>query len=194
MLVVLTVGALIILPCIGLFGGIGYFALERAGTLSVWKSLGAPPYLPSEILASDTHTVYVATQEGRIYGCQHRSRQARCWFAVDRLPDLDRHVQQNASESVFEGKAPSPGVVVNQRQVTRWQAEFAEETHYALLADGTVWKWEYSRGGLYGLFGNMLIGLIIGVIIAVFSVIVVWLIVAVVAIFRAIRRAGRALP
>lgn len=192
-LVALTIGALLFLPCLGAIGGIGVFALESAGRLSAWKSLGAPPDKPIEILASDTDTVYVATQAGRIYGCQHRGAQARCWFPVDQLPKLDNRSMRNAP--VFEGQAPPPpGVVVRQLQVTYWGVEFANETRYALLADDTLWKWEYSRGGSFALPGNMLLGSIIGVMIAVPLIIVAWLIVAVVALVRAFRARRRAVP
>lgn len=192
-LVVLTLNALLLLPCLGAVGGIGFFALESAGRLSTWKSLGAPPDQPIEILASDTDAVYVATQAGRIYGCQHRGAQTRCWFSVDQLPKLDSRSRRNAP--VFEGQVPSPpGAVVSQLQVTRWGAEFADETRYALLADGTLWKWEYSRIGLFALLGNMLVGSIVGVMIAVPVISVVWLIAAVVALVRAFRARRRAVP
>jgi hypothetical protein len=165
------------------------FALESTGQLAKWQSLGAPPEKPSEIRAGDTRTVYVATQANRIYGCEHRGEQTHGWFVANELPKFDSRVERY--RPVFQGQVPPPpGIVISQLNVTRWGAETADETRYALLADGTVWKWEYSRVGLFALLGNLLVGFIGGAMIGVPLAIVIALIGGGIALVRRLRARG----
>lgn len=164
--VALVHGALLGFPCLGMLCGVGMFALESAGQFSEWQSLGAPLEMPNAIVAGDTTAVYVATQSNRIYGCQHRGEQTYGWLAVDQLPQLDSRAQPDSS--VFEGHvSPPPGTVISELKITRWGAETADETRYALLADGTVWRWKYSRVGFIALLGNLLVRAIGGAMLGV---------------------------
>ncbi|NPV86972.1 MAG: hypothetical protein HPY45_13305 [Anaerolineae bacterium] len=185
--IVLILGALLGFPCLGVAGGVAMFALESTGQFAKWQSLGAPPEKAVTICGGDTSTVYVATQANRIYGCQHRGEQTNCWFVVEDLPEADSRIERDAP--VFQGQVEPPsGTVISQLNVTQRRAETADETRYALLADGTVWQWEYSRMGWVALAGNLLVGFVGGATIGIPLAVIVALIGAGIALARRWRR------
>lgn len=176
LLITLALGALCLLPCLGMVGGIGMFALERGGRLSKWESLGASPAKPIEIIAADVDLVFVASEDGRIFGCDHLSeRKLECWYPVSQVPKLDPGIRTNTP--IFTGQVPPPpGVPVSQLHVTHRYGELLSETYYAILTDGTVWKREYDLIGLFPLLGNLLVGLIIGGMIGILLAIAIALV------------------
>ncbi len=107
------------------------------------------------------------------------------------MPELDDHVKQNPSSSVFAGTVPpTPGAIADQLHVARWDGDTAEETRYALLADGTVWTLEYSPRGLSGFIGDVFVGVVIGVMVAVVVIAAIWVVVGVIALGQALRKAA----
>lgn len=165
---------LVLLPCLGLAGSAGYLKARQAGALARWRPLGAPPDGGVDIATGDIGTVYVHTAAGSIYGCRHRGARGAddCWYeaqeplSVDREARFDKRLYQRKVE-------PPPGRVVDTLEVALWQAEDAFETRYALLEDGTVWKWEYDVGGYLSLF-IIILGPLAGVGLGIAVVVIFW--------------------
>ena len=169
----LATGALLVLlPCLGLMGSVGYIWARQAGALSHWRSLGVPPDRGVDIVTGDTDVVYVRTAAGSIYGCRHRGTGAadNCWYkaqeplSVDPEATFDKRLYQSEVE-------PPPGTVADRLEVTIWLAEDAFETRYVLLEDGTVWKWEYDVGSYWNLL-ILIIGPAAGLALAIVVVVV----------------------
>jgi hypothetical protein len=149
-------------PCLGLGGGLAYVNALGQGRFARWRSLAAPPAGAVALVTADPNRVYVETGSGAIFGCAHNGRAAGlgCWtaaeppFAIDSQADFER--------AVFSGDVPPPpGDPVDQLPVSLIYADAAWEARYAVLADGTVWVWEYSAGG-YDSLVALLLGPVVG--------------------------------
>ena len=172
----LTTGIiLVLLPCLGLGGGIAFFNARQAGKLSRWRSLGSPPSPGVEILTGDMGVVYLRTATDSIFGCEHR-RMARpaenCWSETQEPVSIDEDA--TFEDNLFHDEVVSPsGTVVDSLNVTVWRAEDTFETRYALLDDGTVWKWEYDVGAYFSLF-VLALGPVLGLALGLIVVLFVW--------------------
>lgn len=134
-------------PCVGLAGSVGYLSLRTSGALSRWRSLGTPPEAAAEIAAGDTERLYVRTDSGSLYRCENFSwqRSGACWVPSQAPFDLDPNA--DFAKGLFGGQVPPPpGEVRDELKVMAWFAEDAFETRYAVLADGSVWVWQYDVG------------------------------------------------
>ena len=173
-----------LLPCLGLLGGAAYLKVRQGGTLSQWRSLGAPPGAGVDLVTGDPDVVYVRTTSGDVYGCRHRGSgpPRDCWERAQEPLSVDP--QARFDQRVYQGEVqPPPGRVLDTLYVARWYAEDAFETRYVLIEDGTVWKWEYDVGGNWSLL-ILLAGGLAGVALAMAAAAVIWLPVA----LRALRR------
>jgi hypothetical protein len=133
--------------------------------------MGSPPGSAVDVLSGDRSVVYVKTASGSIYACEHHGARIDkdCWHLTNEPLTIDSHAK--IGTYVFEGQVKSPpGPVVDTLDVTVWRGEDAFETRYALLEDGTVWKWQYDVGA-YWTLGILLLGpaagLVLGALLAV---------------------------
>ena len=169
-----TVVILVLLPCLGLMSSVVYSGLRRAGDLSRWQLLGRPPEGGVEIIAGDTGVVYVRSEVGKVYGCEHSKSVAdNCWHETQEPYDVDPKATYDSR--LYQGDVePPPGRVVDTLEVTVWQAEDAFETRYILLEDGMVWKREYDVGAYYSL-SILILGPVAGLVIGIVAVFILWL-------------------
>ena len=165
---------LVTLPCLGLVGSSVYLKARQAGALSRWRSLGTLPARGVELETGDIAVVYVRTAAGSIYGCRHKgTREERdCWFEAQEPLEVDREATFDKRLYPREVEPPA-GTVVDTLQVTVWRAEDAFETRYALLQDGTVYKWEYDVGSYWSLL-ILSFGPIAGLVSGVVVVAILW--------------------
>ena len=173
-LILVTGMVLITLPCLGLMGSLAYLKFRQAGVLSRWQSLGTPPDGGVEIVTGDTGVVYVRTDKGEIYGCEHldRDKADDCWHIAQKPLSVDSRARFD--ERLYQGEVePPPGTVVDSLEVTVWFAEDAFETRYILLEDGIVWKWEYDAGAYFSIF-VILVGPAAGLITGIVVVVILW--------------------
>jgi len=174
-LVLATLALLTLLPCAGLLGGLGYLQLRRNGAFSRWRTLSAPPGGGVDILTGDLQDVYVRSASGAIYGCAYGKKPvaADCWEpATEPLPVDERadFVQRLFNREV----RPPAGTVQDTLAVTVWYAEAAFESRFALLANGTVWVWEYGVNSYLSLF-VLVVGLVAGAALGLVAVVVLLL-------------------
>jgi len=127
-----------------------------------------------EIVTGDIEVVYVRTEAGKIYGCKHGGREKAkdCW--VEDHEPLRVDSKARFDKMLYQGEIDPPiGTVLDTLDVTVWYAEDAYETHYVLLEDGTVWKWEYDVGFYLGFF-IIILGPIAGLAIGLVVVVIMW--------------------
>jgi hypothetical protein len=171
----LTAVILLLLPCLGLGGSVVYLRLWRAGTLSRWRRLEPLPARGVEFVAGTTTTVYVRADDGRLYGCRHRGGievPRDCWSEAQEPLKLD--LDRRSDQLVYTGEVKPPrGTVVDTLEVSEWYAESMSEARYALLQDGTVYKWEYDTG-MYGSLIKLALGLGIGLVLGIVAVVILW--------------------
>jgi hypothetical protein len=108
-----------------------------------WKSLGSPPAKTEHLLAARTATIYVQTNDGRIFSCYRESQYDQsCWNEVDLVPHDD---ELGDCSNPVTGIPPEPSGVVDRlirhhcmdSPVYSGDHVFA----YILLSDGTVMQW-----------------------------------------------------
>jgi hypothetical protein len=147
---------LVVIPIVSLFVGyrVGY-QLSGAGRLPatprqvVWQPLGSPPKRPVAILAVDVSSVAAVSATGTIYRWQFNTG----WQPVEQLP-----VSGRSSPAFDLPHEPPPGEVLDLAQVVA-PGEAGTYTEFALLADGSVWMWQYTQPGI-----GLLVGLVYGVV------------------------------
>ena len=127
-----------------------------------WRSLGTPVGKPVDILAADVSSVATISEDGSISYWSAASG----WQEVDQMPTF-RHTE--ASTGLVHD--PPPGdVIVTHKSLVRDEAGVF--TEFAVLADGSVWIWQYQQPGLgllvafvYGVAGSC-VGLLVGLVLA----------------------------
>jgi hypothetical protein len=166
---------LILLPCLGLGGGVVYLRRWNAGALSRWRRLEPLPARGIELVAGTTTTVYVRAEDGGLYGCRHRGGievRRDCWF-VAREP-LDADLDHQSEERLYPGDVELPsGTIVDSLEVTVRYAESMSETRYLLMQDGAVFKWEYDRS-MFGNLGKLVLGALAGLVVGIAVVVLLW--------------------
>ncbi len=157
---------LICSPCLGLGGAVAYLGGQSGGQFAHWRSLAAPPETAVGFVAADPNQVYVATQSGQVYVCDHHQApvNTQCWQPAEAPYAVEQ--ETDYQHSVFAGEVPPPpGEAVDAVYVALFYAEVAFEARYVLLTDGTIWVWEYgtnSNGSLLVLLAGPVLGLALG--------------------------------
>lgn len=168
----LAITVLIILlcsPCLGLGGSVVYLNLGGDGRFSRWRSLSSPPAGAVALVTADPNVVYAEAADGGVYVCSHNGRAAGagCWAAAE--PPYEVSSDADFERSFFTGTVPPPpGETVDQLYVSLDFVELGLEARYAVLADGTVWVWEYSASSydsLIVLLAGPVVGLALGLIV-----------------------------
>jgi hypothetical protein len=157
---------LICSPCLGLGGGLVYQRSLGQGQFAFWRSLAAPPEAAVAFVTADPNRVYVTTVSDQVYVCEHNGAAADrdCWLLAEEPYTIDN--ETDFEHSVFSGQVPPPpGETTDVVYVSIFFADAAFEARYALLADGTVWVWEYgasSNQSLLVLLAGPVVGLALG--------------------------------
>jgi hypothetical protein len=162
---------LICSPCLGLGGGLAYLNAESAGRWARWRSLASPPEMAVGFVTADPSVVYVTTATGLVYACNHGGDPAgrSCWQAAEAPYTINS--ETDFERSVFSGAVPPPpGEVTDVVYTSLIYADAAYEARYALLADGSVWVWEYG-GGAYGPLVVLLAGPVLGLALGVAAIV-----------------------
>ena len=152
----------------------GYFVASRIepsimnrlwnGDSVRWQSLGSPPGGAIRILSIgqefNTKDIIVLTNNGKAYHCC--SNNAVVWEETKKNQAQSRW--GCGQLTVFPTKSP-PGKVVDCAELSNWEGS-TNQTIFAVLEDGTVWRWHlwvYLLDPLIILFVcGPLAGLIIG--------------------------------
>lgn len=159
-------GMAIIVICAIVGTGLGVYQGEQfIYAVDPWRSLGTPPQPATKILLADRSGLYVETNSQQIYRC--------CWIAtpVPATPEFDRdcYPPNTTQHPLPVTPPPLPRQIVD-RLETAVLMEGCEHIHYAILDDGSVWRWQYSASllkelmpifdGILGFFGGAITGLV----------------------------------
>jgi hypothetical protein len=190
-LLVVTCAILVLVPCLCLAGAVAFSSAQRRGEHSRWRSMGALPRSGVEILTGDTAVVYVRTATGDIFVCRHQRKVTveDCWVEAQEPFDVEATARFDVPLFKDELELP-PGTVVDTLNVTVRRRDYASESRYVLLQDGTVWRWDYSQVGYFDLIIGAL-ALLAGGVCAIALVVVLWSGVGVRSLWR---RASRRSP
>ena len=167
-----TVMLLILMPFLGFRGSLLYQSSNARGR---WQRLEPMPTRGVAIVTGTLSEVYVRTAKGSIYGCRHRrdtNGPESCWFEVQEPLDLNRDALLDPRAGQREVKPPA-GTVVDTLEVAVWYYEGVSRTHYVLMQDGTVFKWEHSVHAMVDAIRPMgwaAVGLVLGIV----AVVVLW--------------------
>ena len=170
-------------------GGYGtwvFFTTSRTSAVEAeaveWRPLGAPPGKAVKILGTylPPPALCVETDDGGRYqyiGCPDKPGPD-CWRGVEACEEAS--LPKGAPE-VLEFTARNPPGRVVDSVVIQIPIEFSEQTtNYAVLEDGSVWVWDYTRNGLDALgwlvfsFFGAIAGFVIGIIISFAMAVRAW--------------------
>lgn len=119
-----------------------------------WKVLDPVPERAIEISNADHSAVYVRTESGKIYGCNPDGATKNCWVEAHEplvLAKNDRRIP------VGENTHPPKGVVSSVGLDFDPIPEAGAQVYYALLSDGSVWRWRnFGPHTLMGILGWLL--------------------------------------
>ncbi len=150
---------------LGFKGSAWYFHAVSTGLFAKWTSLGTPPggavAVMSTVPQSRSGKTVVKTADGKFYAYK---------------PGLSSHWEEytwpypeNITPSPrcpgFDRQRPSPPhAIVDCQGSFTWEWQDTED-FYAVLADGSVWRWQYGMGLMDGLLliaGVTILGGIVG--------------------------------
>jgi hypothetical protein len=136
-------GAILGLALLGAVAGLLLMYAHLRGHLTMWQALGQPPATISAFVPEHTGQlqVTVLAEDGKAYVC-HTATQPDCWeeIILEVRPPLDS--EPCMTRPNFITPTP-PGLLKSEVTVTFCHAETAALTQYALLQDGTVWRWDH---------------------------------------------------
>jgi hypothetical protein len=187
--ILVSVLLLIGLPLLGLNASLRHLGSRWDKGAGRWRSLGAPPERPMEIVDADLDRVYVRGQDGALFECDRTgpTRDDACWKEVEQPRERESWVEHG---DAYQGKRPAPPGPVKEALDVSWQfAERASYARYVLLEDASVWVWVYhadANASLLLLFG----GPVCGLALALAIVLAIWLVVGVRALLRRRRARG----
>jgi hypothetical protein len=120
-----------------------YFSLVGQST---WHALGQPPETPTRILAISPEAVHVQTVRGRVYAFRDQA-----WSVLrggepkgewsSQLPDVNQWGMEDCSRQVLPQAGRLPQVIKDSLTCWAWLEKSRLGFTYALLADGSVWRW-----------------------------------------------------
>jgi hypothetical protein len=141
--------------------------LEQRGR---WEQLDTPPGEIMKLVAADEDQVIVETAVGTLYEvyCQAKEPEEICWEEVE--PPVDAFSWPCDDEILL----PPPGPVRDEIEFCI-QHEYLSLNRYALLEDGTLWRWEvfiYPLGQVGRLFQTIVISAILGAVAGVIILVI----------------------
>ncbi len=169
--------ALLGLLCLGLLAGLALAQPAARGALSRWQRLPAPPSPAVKIVAgglglsNGSWYIYIRAADGQNYYCPPYS-SGNCWRPAPPAPNVPVSLPCEPPAR-FSVPAP-PGRAVDTLQAQACNAEAAYQVNFAVLDDGSVWRWQHFTSGLAAIatwllfaLGGAVVGLLLWAIVAV---------------------------
>ena len=159
--------------------GIGYIVtiLNNEGLFISWKQLDS--HLEFEKIADVTsQTVWARASDGKLYSWDSNcDRETKCnrWVETKGIPNIiyggpEQPMIKNDSCQIrkfrFIGKLPGNLLECAQGSFLGFDSETT--VYYALLDDGTIWTWRFSRSMIVDIFLTILFsfgGLVLGILV-----------------------------
>jgi hypothetical protein len=172
--ILITVVLLVGLPLLGVPVGFRLLHAWKGWETRSWQELGQPAQVPVAIMDADLEVVYVRGEKGALYACNHTepTRDNACWEQIGQLPQTDSGVDHR--NTYRDEIPPPPGEVQDVLDVSWDYAERHTQLRYVLLADGTVWLWDYHADANWSI-ALLMLGPVCGLALAIVIVVVMWL-------------------
>jgi hypothetical protein len=134
-----TVGLSFVLGIIGLVVGILTRLVFQPSYFVEWQSMGHPEgEILTDLVWADGDTVYAQNQSGFVFAC--------CWY-IATAPPMENNPYYTVRELPSIRGIPSDEFVDGIEVIHEYgEAPLTEK--YALLKDGSVWKWQYAEHAL----------------------------------------------
>ena len=161
----------VILTLVGLVLGLGVFLIsEFIHQWGSWEELDTPPSSLLRLAAATDRHVIVETSDGTFYEvyCRATYPDERCWEKTG--PPREASISYACDDYWL----PAPPGPVRDRLAFCLRHEYIRLTQYALLEDGSLWRWQVTTnplGQVAGLFWSVVLGAVVGAIVGVY----VWL-------------------
>jgi hypothetical protein len=145
-----------------------------------WRLLGTPPAQVVQILGFCAHQICVQTDDGKRYlynliECDQSADQ-NCWKEVSNV-QIELAIPHLSNPCMYEFQFPSPPPDTIQMLGVKGCGSGGDYYEsYALLEDGSVWKWADSIGDLapLGIVDGVIFGVSLGLIGGLLAVIAVF--------------------
>jgi hypothetical protein len=146
---------------------VGLLLVEQRGR---WERFDLPPGEIVSLAAADENQVVVLTADGLFYEvyCRAKAPEDICWEQVE-PPEEFSPLPCDDAETLL----PPPGLVRDQVDFCM-RHEFLDLNRYALLEDGTLWRWHvfiYPLGQVARLFQAAVLGTLGGAVIGIVIVV-----------------------
>jgi hypothetical protein len=143
--------ALLGLLCLGWAAGFAVGQPAARGAFSRWQRMPAPPSPAVEIVAGSlglsngSWTITIRAADGQTYTCPPYS-SGNCWQPGAAAPEA---APAAPCDPPAHFSVPSPpGRVLDTLQAQACNAEAAYQVNFAVLEDGSVWRWQHFTSGL----------------------------------------------
>ena len=146
-----------------------------AASASAWELLGTPNGGAKEISYSSISIIYVIGENDTEYRCQFVQGNGLCDWREDSSPDEPMDLSECISP--WPDIPSPPGEVIDNSEHVFCYGEGKSQTNYAVLTDGSVWRWEHGTSGIgqiAALFTIVGMGTVIGILIGTALAIVLW--------------------
>ena len=146
-----------------------------AASASAWEFLGTPYGGAKEISYSSIGSIYVIGENDTEYRCQSVQANGPCDWREDSSPD--EPMDPSECTSPWPDIPSPPGAVTDSSEHVFCYGEGKSQTNYAVLTDGSVWRWEHGTSGIgqiAALFTIVGMGTVIGILIGTALAIVLW--------------------
>ena len=166
----LTILLALALPILGVALGFQFSVAWNTGSLARWERLPEPPARVEKFVGGSTSQVFIQAADGQIYACTLAGGE--CWAPADAPPDYPSIDAACAEYPIRYDLSAPPGKVMDVLETQWCHFEAGEQTNYALLEDGSLWRWHHrdanflnlARAGVSAL-GGCVAGLLFGAII-----------------------------
>ena len=161
----------VITTLLGLLIGLAVFLISNfIHQRGSWEALDTPPGSLRRLAAATSRHVIVETSDGTFYEvyCRAEYPDERCW---ERTGPPPAEPGPFACDDYRLPAAPGP---VRDLIASCFRHEYIRLTQYALLEDGSLWRWEVTTnplGQVASLFWSVVLGAVVGAIVGVY----VWL-------------------
>jgi hypothetical protein len=169
-LTLLSILLALTLPLIGIALGLRFGRAWNAGSLARWERLPDPPASPVQIMGGATSQVFIKASDGQVYACTPVGGE--CWVQANVPVDLAPIDAACADHPISYIMSAPPGNPIDTLQTQWCHFEAGEQTGYAILADGSVWRWQHRDANFLNLArtavtaaGGCLAGMLTGVLI-----------------------------
>lgn len=168
----------IVMGYLGFQSGTYVHRQVNQGRFVRWQSIGTPGSRVVQILGADFGSVYVETEDGKVFDgrvhyCLDKKEKDHCWLPISRnevLPATYRACPLNANFMITHPPESSLARI----DLKNCQVETTGRIIFILGVSGEVWVWQHGTSAAYSfmsgvpiVYGGALVGGFIGLVSAI---------------------------